>query len=75
MGNTGRKPSIETAKKDNTPVGFMTRSSGNGPGGQRLYQAWRWNGEDWIKVSENAYNRWLADTTRAEYLDGSAIYN
>tara|TARA_S200000501_G_scaffold266869_1_gene250574 strand:- start:683 stop:1972 length:1290 start_codon:yes stop_codon:yes gene_type:complete len=73
MGNTGRKPSIETAKKDNTPVGFMTRSSGNGPGGQRLYQAWRWNGEDWTKVSENAYNRWLADTTRAEYLDGSEI--
>jgi len=74
MGNTGRKPSVsEALANPDIKVGDMTRSSGNGPGGQRLYQAWRWNGEDWIKVSETAYNRWLADTTRAEFLDGTEI--
>ena len=74
MGNTGRKPSVIDAKNNpDIKVGDMTRSSGNGPGGQRLYQAWRWNGEDWIKVSEQAWNRWLADTTRADFLDGTEI--
>ncbi len=74
MGNTGRKPSVTDALNDpDIKVGDMVRSSGNGPGGQTLYQAWRWNGEDWIKVSEQAWNRWLADTTRADFLDGTEI--
>ena len=74
MGNTGRKPSVsEALANPDIKVGDMVRSSGNGPGGQTLYQAWRWNGEDWIKVSEQAWNRWLADTTRADFLDGTEI--
>ena len=65
MGNTGSKPSILKAQKENLPAGHMTTSSGNGPGGQRLYAYWRWNGvDDWEKVSEAAYNRWIHDTHR-----------
>ena len=65
MGNTGSKPSILKAQKENLPAGHMTTSSGNGPGGQRLYAYWRWNGvDDWEKVSEQAYNRWIHDTHR-----------
>ena len=63
MGNTGSKPSILKAQKENLPEGYMRRSSGNGPGGQTLYAHWRWNGvDDWEKVSEAAYNRWIHDT-------------
>ena len=65
MGNTGSKPSNLKAQKENLPAGYMTTSSGNGPGGQRLYAYWRWNGvDDWEKVSEQAYNRWIHDTHR-----------
>ena len=65
MGNTGSKPSILKAQKENLPAGHMTTSSGNGPGGQRLYAYWRWNGvDDWTKVSEASYNRWIHDTHR-----------
>ncbi len=58
MGNTGQKPSIKEAIANETPIGFMKRSSGNGPGGSRLYQAWRWNGKDWEKVSNDAWQAW-----------------
>ena len=65
MGNTGSPPSVLKAQKENLPEGHMTTSSGNGPGGQRLYAYWRWNGVDaWTKVSETAYNRWIHDTHR-----------
>ena len=67
MGNTGSKPSILKAQKENLPAGHMTTSSGNGPGGQKLYAYWRWNGVDaWTKVSETAYNRWIHDTHKSQ---------
>ena len=59
MGNTGSKPSVIQAKaNEDLKIGDMTLSSGNGPGGNRLYQAWQWTGEDWIKVSDEAYSQW-----------------
>ena len=67
MGNTGSKPSILKAQKENLPAGHMTTSSGNGPGGQRLYAYWRWNGVDyWTKVSETAWQRWVHDTHKSQ---------
>ena len=59
MGNTGPKPSVKKALADGTATGFMKQSSGNGPGGKRLYQSWRWTGSDWEKVSKYAYQQWL----------------
>ena len=67
MGNTGSPPSVLKAQKENLPEGHMTTSSGNGPGGQKLYAYWRWNGVDaWTKVSETAYNRWIHDTHKSQ---------
>ena len=67
MGNTGSPPSVLKAQKENLPEGHMTTSSGNGPGGQKLYAYWRWNGVDaQTKVSETAYNRWIHDTHKSQ---------
>ena len=73
MGNTGRKPSVLNARSNNTPIGEWTTSSGNGPGGQRLYAYWRWNGNDWIKGNKQQYEEWQANGSQT--VDSDSMVN
>ena len=74
MGNTGSKPSILKAQKENLPAGHMTTSSGNGPGGQRLYAYWRWNGvDDWENNPNASTVTWTLNITVSNVHDNPNV--